>query len=147
MIDYSYIVFLLHLASALFMTGVIWFVQLVHYPLLRDVRQYREAAYEFTALRRATWVFGPPMLLELASGAWLVWRPPDFLPAALNWGNLALLSLLWLVTFQLATKHQVLAIEYNEKVHHSLVRRNWFRTGAWSLRVLALLYVLGTTRL
>lgn len=32
---------LLNLASALFMTGLIWFVQVVHYPLFERIRSLR----------------------------------------------------------------------------------------------------------
>ena len=76
----------LHLAATLFMTGVIWFVQLVHYPLFARVggtvavgtcagesraAESDFAAYEVEHSRRTSWVVVLPMLVELATGVYL----------------------------------------------------------------------------
>lgn len=135
-------IFFLHLAATLFMMGVIWFVQLVHYPLLREIDGYRESAYEFTHLRRATWVFAPPMVLETATAVWLFWKEPDFMRIELHWLGLALLAVIWLVTLFQATKHQILASAFDEDTHRKLVRSNLLRSVAWSLRAGLVLYIL-----
>ena len=62
-------VVLLHLAVTLFVVGVIWFVQVVHYPLMASVGRAESAAYVQAHTRRTAWVVGPPMLVELATGA------------------------------------------------------------------------------
>ena len=49
-------------ASTLYMTGVIWFVQIVHYPLMARVggAQFRE--YSRLHQLQTTWVVAPAML-------------------------------------------------------------------------------------
>ena len=74
-------VFLIHLFSTLFMIGVIWFAQAVHYPLLGRVGKEAFAAYEQENTRRTGWVVVPVMAVELATGLLLLWRhssAPEF---------------------------------------------------------------------
>jgi hypothetical protein len=52
------------LMSALFMTGLIWFVQAVHYPLLTSFGA-DSTAYQSAHMRRTTQVVAAPMLAEL----------------------------------------------------------------------------------
>ena len=56
----------MHLAATLFMTGLIWFVQVVHYPLMAQVPKQHFKAFQQAHVTRTTWVVGPPMLLEAA---------------------------------------------------------------------------------
>ena len=69
-------VLLLHLAATLFMVGVIWFVQVVHYPLLARVGTSGFEAYEQAHTRRTGWVVAPPMLAELVTAVLLLWVRP-----------------------------------------------------------------------
>ena len=54
-------VLLAHFAATLFMTGVIWFVQVVHYPLFDRVQGDRFSVYAASHGRLTTWVVAPPM--------------------------------------------------------------------------------------
>ena len=67
---------LLNAAATLFMTGLIWFVQVVHYPLFGSVGDGGFDRYAALHARRTTWVVGPPMLLELVTSFGLVFRLP-----------------------------------------------------------------------
>ena len=80
------------------MTGLIWFVQVVHYPLFRAVAEPGYAAYQDAHMRLTTLVVGPLMLLEAATALWLVHDRPGFVPPALAWTGLALLAVIWLST-------------------------------------------------
>ncbi len=142
MIDLDTTIVLSQVAAGLYLTGVIWFLQLVHYPLLKEIDTYGRSAYEFTHLRLATWSLGPPMLVELAGAAWLLWRRPAYLPDPFNWANAGLLAIIWGGTLLQASKHQILAIRFNEQAHRNLVRSNWWRTAAWTLRAGLWLYLL-----
>lgn len=125
------------------MLGIIWFVQLVHYPLLGEVAKYRKDAYEKTHMRMATWVVGPPMIIEMVTSIILIWQPVTFFPPILAWGGLSLLILIWLSTaFLQAPKHEILAAGYVEKTHRALITSNRLRTFAWSLRSALLLYAM-----
>ena len=85
----------IHLVATVFMTGVIWFVQVVHYPLFAKVGQRGFAAYEASHTTRTTWVVGPAMLTEMAT-AILIWLSADetTLPAI----GLGMLAVIWVST-------------------------------------------------
>ena len=57
-------VLLAHLAATLIMVGVIWFVQVVHYPLFSRVGPEKFSLYTEAHPRLATYVVGPPLLVE-----------------------------------------------------------------------------------
>lgn len=124
-----------HLASTGVMIGIIWFVQVVHYPLMAGVGRDGYPAYQAAHSRRTTLVVMPPMLLEIATGAWLVLRPSPFFPASAAWTGLALLAVIWLSTFFLQVpQHGRLERGFDAAAHRRLVRGNWVRTVAWTLR-------------
>jgi hypothetical protein len=127
--------FVAHLAATLVMVGVIWFVQVVHYPLFAGVGAAGFRGYAAEHGRRTTWVVAPPMLVELGTGLMLVWRRPDAMPAAWAWAGVALLAVVWAATFGLAVpRHAELGRGFDARAHRRLVRSNWVRTVAWTLR-------------
>lgn len=124
-----------HTASTLFMTGLIWFVQVVHYPLFVWVGGGSFADYESEHTRRTTYVVGPVMLLELGSALCLLGFQPPQSPAWAPWGGVALLAIVWLTTFFVSVPcHGRLAQGFDAETAKWLVRSNWLRTAAWSLR-------------
>jgi len=133
-------ILLVHLAATLFMTGLIWFVQVVHYPLFGKVGDEAFPDYQAQHVRRTGWVVGPPMLLEAASGTALLVQPVEALPffwAALNG---ALLGVIWLSTWLgQVPRHERLLTGFLAEPHRKLVSGNWIRTVAWSGRSLLLL--------
>jgi hypothetical protein len=137
------IVFLAHLFSTLFMVGVIWFAQAVHYPLLGRVGKEAFVEYEKENTRRTGWVVIPPMAVELLTALILLWRQPEGLLPFYAWLNAALLGVIWVSTFILqGPYHNLLVKKFNPAVWRSLVRTNWIRTAAWTLRGVLLLYAL-----
>lgn len=139
---------LLQLASTLFMTGLIWFVQIVHYPLFTEVGVANLNRYETLHANRTTWVVFPPMLLELLTTLALL--DPALRPRNLSLGVALLLNglvgAIWLTT---ALGHVPLHTRLARPAedHTSplalLVRLNWLRTVAWTLRSAILLAIFG----
>ena len=85
-----------HLAATLFMTGVIWFVQVVHYPLILLVPASCRIAYCKTHAKRTSFVVLPPMLVELGTAIAMCF----FASGSIYWFvNLLLLILIWMSTF------------------------------------------------
>ncbi|MFT4542833.1 MAG: hypothetical protein ACI835_005302 [Planctomycetota bacterium] len=126
---------LIHAAATLFMTGLIWFVQVVHYPLFAGVSHDRFAQYERDHTKRAGWVVGPPMLTELGTAATLIYWRPNAIPAWAVWLGLALLGIIWLSTLlQQVPEHRRLLSGFDADSHRRLVRTNWIRTFAWTTR-------------
>lgn len=136
------LVLLLNFAATLYMTGVIWFVQLVHYPLFGGVGADHFREYEADHARLTTWVVMPPMILELATAFVLLrWRP-SAMPEWSAWVAAALVLIIWLSTFLLQVpQHNVLSRGFDERAHQLLVQTNWVRTVAWSLRTILLTWI------
>jgi hypothetical protein len=128
-------VLLLNLASTGVMIGVIWFVQVVHYPLFAGVGAAGFCGYAVEHARRTTWVVAPPMLIELGTGLALLWRRPDMMPLTWAATGLVLLAVVWAATFGLAVpRHAELGRGFDARAHRRLVRTNWVRTAAWTAR-------------
>lgn len=128
-------VVLLHLAATLVMVGLIWFVQVVHYPLMAHVGRAGFAAYEQAHTRRTAWVVAPPMLVEVATGIALLWVRPAGVSLAAALAGVALLAVVWGSTrFVQVPCHERLSRAFAPGVHRRLVSTNWVRTAAWSLR-------------
>ncbi len=126
---------LLHAAATWFMTGLIWFVQVVHYPLMRRVGPAGFVEYEAAHASRTTLIVGPPMLLEAACAVWIAFAPPAGIPAGAGWIGVALLALIWLSTGLVQVPlHARLSTGFDAAAHRRLVDRNWFRTVLWTLR-------------
>jgi hypothetical protein len=122
---------LVHLLAAAYMTGVIWFVQLVQYPMFHHTDGADGNAHaEYT--RRMGYVVLPVMVAELVlQTLWLAGSPT---PAART--GAVLLLAIWLSTFLLQVPcHRRLVREgHNPAVQRRLVRTNWIRTLAWTAR-------------
>ena len=131
---------LIHLLATVFMTGVIVFVQVVHYPLMALVGRDGFVAYEAGHTRRTSWVVIPAMLAELGSAVWLAALPPSPNERAWAYAGLALLAVIWLATALLQVPaHRTLTAGFDEAAHRRLVGTNWIRAVAWMARVPAAL--------
>jgi hypothetical protein len=129
--------------ATLLMVGIIWYVQVVHYPLMALAEGKRFSGYEAGHTRRTTFVVAPPMIVEALAAIGLVWRPPPAIPAPVLWLGLALLAVIWASTAWLQVPcHRRLARGFDAGVHRRLVARNWLRTGAWTLRGAVAIYLL-----
>jgi hypothetical protein len=133
-------VFIVHLVATLFMTGVIWFVQLVHYPMFNIVPPDSFPEWEIVHSRRTSWVVVLPMVTELATGCALVWMTAAPTTTVVAWMGLALLAVIWMSTFLLQVPcHRKLMQEHDAAACRRLVQSNWVRTVAWSTRSVLLL--------
>ena len=126
----------LHLVATTFMVGLIFFVQIVHYPLMARVDRASFVEYERAHTVRTGWVVIPPMLVELGSAVWLVAAPPSEDVRSLAMAGLALLCVIWASTAALqAPAHGRLLEGFDSGAHRRLVRTNWVRVVAWAARV------------
>ncbi|MBT8483996.1 MAG: hypothetical protein HKO59_08390 [Phycisphaerales bacterium] len=117
------------------MTGLIWFVQIVHYPLMTAVGTAEGCAYERAHTRRTGFVVGPLMLVEAGTAIAISVVRPDSVPAPLGWAGLALLGVIWLSTAAVQVPcHRHLERSFDHAVIRRLVRTNWLRTAAWTMR-------------
>lgn len=128
-----------HILGTFAMMGLIWFVQIVHYPLMRRFPENGFGAIAREHCDRTGAVVLPLMTLELASGVmlWVVGlRDPLFLM------SLGLLAAIWLSTATLqAPIHRRLLAGKDPRLLDRLISTNWIRTVAWTLRAACLILV------
>jgi hypothetical protein len=125
------LILLTHAAATWFMVGLIWFVQVVHYPLFAGVGEPGWSQYSLQHQKRTTLVVGPAMLAELACAAALL----VLAPRALTIAGAALLALAWVSTFLVQVPlHAKLATGHDPTIMRKLVATNWIRTALWSVR-------------
>ena len=123
------------LVSTLFMTGLIWCIQLVHYPLFARVGDATFAEYEQDHQRRITWIVMPVMLVELVSSVMLLNTSLRQSNPAVIYFGIALLAVIWISTAVLQVPlHNTLTAGLNRRVVDRLVSTNWIRTVCWSVR-------------
>lgn len=127
------LVILIHAASVWALVGLIWFVQLVHYPLFGAVGAEGFAAYEAQHTARTTWVVAPLMLAEVVTTVALVVMMPAGIPKWLLWVGLATVLVNWGSTWALQVpQHATLSEGFDAEAHRFLVVSNWLRTAAWT---------------
>jgi hypothetical protein len=128
-------ILLTNVAATLYMVGLIWCIQIVHYPLFAQVGRESFAAYETAHSSLITPVVGLPMLIELATaGLLLFFRSPVIRLSEAIIG-VVLVAVIWLSTmFLQVPQHGILSSGFDATAHQFLVSSNWIRTVAWSLR-------------
>ena len=125
----------LHTGSALYLCGLIWFVQLVHYPLMARVGSDAYPAYARQHQRLTTLVVAPAMLIEAITAILLFVAPESSSTRPLATTGLALVACIWASTIWLQVPcHERLGRGYDSGAVRRLVRTNWIRTVAWSAR-------------
>ena len=126
------------LAVSAFNTGLIWIVQLVHYPGFLRISPDAYASYQQFHMRAISFIVVPSMLTELLlSLAGLAMT--DLNRSYLYWGAGICLALVWAVTFFVSVPlHRSLTEGYDARGIQRLIDTNWWRTAGWSMRTILL---------
>ena len=133
-------IFLTHLFFTIFNTGLIWTIQLVHYPLFLKVGQDHFVNYEHDHTTKISYLVIPTMITELATGIFLAFSNGITSIYGLLF---LLLSLVWVSTFLLQVPlHNALNYAYDTEKIRRLIKTNWIRTLAWTIRSILLLGIL-----
>lgn len=130
-------------AATLFMTGVIWIVQAVHYPLFALVGRDGFGEYAREHQRRITPVVAVAMPVEAVTAVLLLFATPAGVETGLLVLGAILLLPIWLSTALLQVPaHRRLSSGFDDTVAARLVQTNWLRTALWSARSALILVVL-----
>ena len=129
------------LATTLPLCGLIWTIQIVHYPLFSAVGSDDFSTYHVAHSRSISLVVVPLMLVEIAAAlAWMRWPPAD--SGTLAVVGIVLLGAIWLSTFALQVPiHGALSDGFAPELVDRLVATNWIRTLAWTGRSALLLLI------
>ena len=127
-----------NLLSTSVMVGVIWVIQLLHYPSFHFINDQKYIEFQHFHMQRISFIVVPVMLIELASALLLAY----FFESSLTIILLALVLGIWAITFIFFTNmHQKLTDGYDHSIVDRLVQINWSRTALWSLRLIILLSI------
>lgn len=130
----------IHAAVTWCLVGLIWTIQVVHYPLLKNVGRENFVTYHDRHMALIAWVVGPLMLVEVSSAGLLL------LLGERSWVfgiSLGALAAVWASTALIQIPlHQRLTRGYDVGAIDRLVSSNWWRTLAWTLRGLCLALLL-----
>lgn len=113
------------------LVGVMWFTQIVHYPLYKKVKE-GFIEYERAHIRRTFYLIAPLMLIEAISAIFLLgFSEKPLIKFAVT--NLIFLIFIWIFTFLFQiTQHQKLSTRFSSKILKSLLLSNWIRTILWT---------------
>jgi hypothetical protein len=126
-----------HLFATAAMVGLIWFVQVVHYPLFASVGADGFVKYEQLHQRLTSFVVGPFMAAEGGTAVWLALAPPNGVSRLWAVGGLAVLGVVHASTVLLQVpQHTALSGAYDPARVRRLVRTNWVRTIGWTGRAI-----------
>ena len=121
------------------MTGVIWVIQIVHYPSFHFIEKELYTAFQKFHMNKISIIVIPIMLAELITGMMLFLDKSSKSPFLII--SFVILVLIWLITGVFFSKaHNELMTGYQELVVNQLVAMNWIRTLLWTLRLLLLTY-------
>lgn len=134
---------LICLAATIYSTGVIWFMQVVEYPLFGFVGSQEFAAFHNRHNQGLPLVVFPLIFVAFGSSLFLLRRPPVGVPPALVWAVVGLNLLIIVSTVALqAPMHNTLDQGgFSLTVIQRLVQTNWIRTIAWTINALLLLWM------
>ena len=130
---------MIHLISTSLMVGIIWVIQVVHYPSFHFIGNSRYISFQKFHMERISYIVIPIMLVESISGFLLIY---DELNPILLISMVLLLSIWMLTVFFFALVHQKLVSGYQVGMVAKLVKINWVRTLLWTLRLLLLIIYL-----
>ena len=126
-----------HLIFTSIMTGVIWVIQIVHYPSFHFIEKELYTAFQKFHMNKISIIVIPIMLAELITGMMLFLDKSSKSPFLII--SFVILVLIWLITGVFFSKaHNELMTGYQELVVNQLVAMNWIRTLLWTLRLLLL---------
>jgi len=124
--------FVVHAAVTWGLVGVIWMVQVVHYPLWNQIGGEAFRGYHARHMLRMTLLVAPLVMAEFLTAAALVmcgarggWLLASFAPMPVNWVS---------TFFVQVPLHAKLAMGFDAETHRRLLASNWWRTVGWTIR-------------
>ena len=117
------------------MVGVIWIIQLVHYPSFHFIERNQYTTFQRFHMSRISYVVIPAMVTELFTLILIIISIDQVNPIIL--ASALMLIVIWLMTAVFFSGvHQKLTLGYDQTVVEKLIKLNWGRTLLWTLRLL-----------
>ena len=136
-------IFLLNLVLAFIAVGLIWTIQLVHYPSMRFIPKERFVEYHNFHSIRISFLAMPLMLTELGTSLMLFYQNYNNAIQTIFLINLVIVALIWLSTFLIQVPlHNALSKEKQSEKLSKLICTNWIRTILWTARSILMILFL-----
>ncbi|MGY8976333.1 MAG: hypothetical protein ACKVHD_08650 [Alphaproteobacteria bacterium] len=126
---------LTHLVFTSTMVGIIWVIQLVHYPSFYFIRKDIFVSFQKFHTDKITIIVAPVMLIELITGILLIYMETN-IDIALSISLFILIAIWVLTAIYFYKAHQKLMSGYNEEIINQLIKLNWIRTILWTFRLI-----------
>jgi len=119
---------LLHLFASLCFLGIIWYVQLISYPQMRNVDPHDWKACEASHTKRSFWIIAPLFVAETLG---------TFGVSIYYWNSMSNLILINAAMYTIAygftfgvhlQLHRLLGTGHQQKWIEQLITKNWWRT-------------------
>ena len=138
MLQISTLEWLSHLLTSWALFGLIWTIQLSHYPSFRYIAEKDFSAFHQHHTSSIVLIVIPLMLLELGLVGWQAYQ------SSWNWIwviPLLLVVGIWAITFFVQVPlHGNLEAGKNIQLIEKLVKTNWWRTILWSVKAVWISY-------
>lgn len=139
----SQILLLSNLIVAGFLAGLIWFVQVVHYPIFLRVPPAQFVAYHHAHTATTGSLVALPMVVELILSLLMTSQPLAGVPMWQHWTALGCVIAVWVLTFGwFVPMHGQLSEGFDALLIQRMVALNWLRTFFWSVRLALLAFML-----
>ena len=139
------VILIAQVATTFYMVGLIWLIQIVHYPLFELVGSEDYVNYQIKHQAFITPIVAVPMIIELVSAILLYQNRPAYIPRWTVIGGLMLVVVVWLSTaFIQVPCHNMLSQGFDPGAHQWLVNSNWIRTVGWTARGVLMIFVLSS---
>ena len=138
-------ILLLNLIISFIAVGLIWTIQLVHYPTMRFISEKKFTDFHNFHSKRISILAIPIMSIELLT-SFLLFYQNYHLDSYIFATNFTLVILIWISTFLIQVPmHNILSLSKNDKVLNRLILSNWIRTILWSVRSILMTFYLAHT--
>ena len=130
-----------NLISSFLLCGLIWTVQLVHYPMFHMLEKEKYGEHILFHGFRISLIVVPLMVIELVSSFSLAFFSST--DTILHMIGFLIVILIWLVTFFVQLPlHSKLTLGYNPETVNKLVSTNIIRTILWTMKAALGVYFL-----
>ena len=126
----------LYTYASIGLVGLIWTIQMVHYPSFRFVDEKQWERFHGLHTFSISIIVMPPMLVEMVLSLYFAF----FHPGWITYTCLAIVIAIWINTFfQAVPLHNKLQKKMDISIIKKLVQVNWIRTFLWSIKAVLVL--------
>ena len=126
----------LNLIIGCILVGLIWTIQVVHYPLFKSVKADGFVDYMKAHQAKISLIVIPLMGIELISSSYLFFYNNKIKLNEFYFPSFYLVIAIWVLTFFVhMPQHRKLLLGYDGKTIRQLVATNWLRTIFWTIKI------------